>query len=78
MPDIKAAFYSCGSGCNGFTHVGINMLGSFSLKQIYPTNDGGQNPQYEMSQIVGIFRPIASMGPVGGGASTIIRLMLVQ
>ena len=77
-PDIKAAFFSCGSGCNGQAHVGVRMLGSFSLKQIYPTGQGGQNPQYDKSEIVGVFRPIQSMGPVGNGASTIIKLMLVQ
>jgi hypothetical protein len=72
--DIKASFFRCGTGCSGQAHVGIELLGSFTLTKVYPNNSGG----HEKSEIAGIFVPIQSSGPVGGGSTTLQRPILVQ
>ena len=33
---VKAAFHLCRTGCGGRTSVGVEMIGSFTLKKIYP------------------------------------------
>ncbi len=86
IPEIKAAFYACGTGCNGQTRVGVKMLGSFKLTKMFPssckTSGGNQsNPALgacEQSQIVGIFEPIQSAGPIGGGATTLQKPIIAQ
>jgi hypothetical protein len=54
------------------------MLGSFTLKKVYPDGDTGQNPAWEKSQIVGEFKPILGTGPVGPGPTTLQRIILVR
>lgn len=76
--DIKTAFFACGTGCNGQSTVAVKLLGSFTLTKIYPKGAGGQNPAYEKSQIVGIFKPIQVSGPVGGGSTTLQKPILAQ
>jgi len=56
----------------------VNLLGSFTLERIYPNSDTGNNPQWDKSQIVGVFNPVSDIGPIGGTATTIRRVILVQ
>jgi hypothetical protein len=60
----------------------VQLLGSFTLKKIYPDNDpgGGPNntPRWDMSQIVGTFNPFDDSGPVGGSASLLKKVILVK
>ena len=76
--DVKAAFYYCASSCNGKTEVEVKMLGSFTLKKIYPQGDHGQNPQWEASEIVGIFKPISDPGTVGTGSTMYTQVIIVR
>lgn len=76
--EVKSAFYLCATGCNGQTAVGVALLGSFTLTKVYPTSQGGQNPQYDRAQIEGIYSPSQDVGPVGGGSTTIRRPILVK
>jgi len=77
--DIKTAFHQCLSGCNGATTVTVRMIGSFTLSKMYKTN-GNQNQGefWDMGQIQGIFKPLASTGPVGAGPTTIQKIILVR
>lgn len=75
---VKSAFYLCATGCSGQSKVGIMLIGSFILKKIYPTGDGGPNPQYDRAQIVGEFLPSQDFGPVGGGSTIIRRPILAR
>jgi len=75
---IKAAFYYCESSCQGRSEVEVKLLGSFTLNKIYPDNDGGQNPRWTMSEIVGTFEPISDPGPVGGTSTTLRKVILVK
>ena len=76
--DIKAAFYFCPSSCEGRSTVAVKLLGSFTLKKIYPDGDGGKDPRWENSQIVGTFKPVTDAGPVGGTSSTLYTIILVK
>jgi hypothetical protein len=76
--EIKAAFFFCPSSCNGKNIVSVNLLGSFTLEKIYPNGDTGSNPQWDKSQIVGVFNPVSDIGPVGGTATTLRRVILVK
>lgn len=76
--DIKAAFYSCGTGCQGKSSVHVTMLGSFTMMKMYPRGDPGQTPLYDKAQIVGIFKPVQATGGAGGGSTTLVKLILVQ
>jgi hypothetical protein len=76
--DVKAAFHLCASGCNGQADVAVQMLGSFTLKKVYPDGDTGQTPLWEKAQIVGEFKPILGTGPVGPGPTSIRRIILVR
>ena len=76
--DVKAAFHLCSSGCNGQAEVTVQMLGSFTLKKVYPDGDNGQTPLWEKAQIVGEFKPILGTGPVGPGPTSIRRIILVR
>lgn len=76
--DIKAAFFSCRTGCNGRTEVEVSMLGSFTLTKIYPRSDKNATPPYDKAQIVGVFKPIQGTGPVGGGSTTHQRVVLAK
>jgi hypothetical protein len=76
--DVKAAFFSCNTGCNGSSIYSVNLLGSFTLTKVYPSGAGGPNPAYSKSQIVGEFKPIQAMGGAGGGSTTLVKLLLVK
>jgi hypothetical protein len=76
--EIKAAFFYCPSSCQGKNIVSVNLLGSFTLEKIYPNGDTGNNPQWDKSQIVGVFNPVSDIGPVGGTATTLRRVILVK
>ena len=77
--DIKTAFHQCVSGCNGATLVAVRMIGSFTLSKMYKTNGNAQQGEnWDMGQIVGIFKPLASTGPVGAGPTTIRKIILVR
>jgi hypothetical protein len=75
---IKAAFYYCPSACGGKSTVAIKLLGSFTLKKIYPNGDTGNTPAWDKSQIVGTFDPIDDSGPVGGTSTTLYKVILVK
>ena len=76
--EIKAAFYFCSSSCQGRSTVGVNLLGSFTLEKIYPNGDTGPTPQWDRSQIVGVFNPVSDIGPIGGTSSTLFKIILVK
>jgi Flp pilus assembly protein TadG len=76
--DIKAAFYSCGTGCQGKTAVGVTLLGSFTLMKMYPRGDTGPTPLFDKAQLVGVFKPVQAEGGAGGGSTTLVKLLLVQ
>ena len=77
--DVKAAFYRCMSSCSGKSTVEVTMLGSFTLKKVYP--DKSQNnttPVFDKAEIVGIFHPVGDPGSVGPGATMYTRPILVK
>ena len=77
--DIKTAFHQCLSGCNGATTVTVRMIGSFTLSKMYKTQGNAQQGEnWDKAQIVGIFKPLASTGPVGAGPTTIQKIILVR
>jgi Flp pilus assembly protein TadG len=76
--DVKAAFFSCQTGCNGSSRYEVKLLGSFTLKKVYPDGDTGPNPAYDKAQIVGEFKPVQATGGAGGGSTTLVKLLLVQ
>jgi len=76
--EIKAAFFFCATSCSGKNIVSVNLLGSFTLEKVYPNGDTGSNPQWDRSQIVGVFNPVSDIGPVGGTATTLRRVILVK
>jgi Flp pilus assembly protein TadG len=76
--DVRSAFYYCATGCNGRTKVEVKLIGSFTLKKVYPKNDTGNNPQFDMLQIVGIFKPITDPGTVGPGSTTLVTVIIVK
>jgi Flp pilus assembly protein TadG len=77
--DIKTAFHQCLSGCNGASQVTVRMVGSFTLTKMYPDNGNRNKGElWDMGQIKGIFKPLASSGPIGPGPTTIQRLILVR
>lgn len=71
---VKSAFFACGTGCNGKTHVGVKLLGSFVITKVYPKNYG----THDKGEIQGIFLPIQATGPVGGGSTTLQKPILTQ
>ena len=77
--DMKAAFYRCSTGCTGQSKVEVSLLGSFTLKKVFP--DGSKGSAYttfEQAQIVGIFKPVSDPGTVGPGQTTLVRPILVK
>ena len=76
--DVKAAFFYCSSNCNGKSEVEVKMLGSFTLQKIYPQGDHGQNPQWDASEIVGIFKPVTDPGLVGPGSTMYTTIIIVK
>ena len=74
--EIKAAFYFCPSSCQGRSLVAVNLLGSFTLEKIYPNSDPQKT--WDKSQIVGVFNPVSDIGPIGGTATTLRRVILVK
>jgi hypothetical protein len=77
--DIKTAFHQCLSGCNGASQVTVRMVGSFTLTKMYPDNGNANKGElWDKGQIQGIFKPLASTGPIGPGPTTIQRLILVR
>jgi putative Flp pilus-assembly TadE/G-like protein len=77
--DIKTAFHQCLTGCQGATEVTVRMIGSFTLTKMYKTpGNAQQGENWDMGQIVGIFKPLASTGPVGTGSTTIRKIILVR
>jgi Flp pilus assembly protein TadG len=76
---IKAAFHLCRVKCNGNTKVGVEMVGSFKLKKVYPTKSKNGDPiSFDKNEIQGVFVPAAAAGPVGPGPTTLTRLILVK
>jgi len=77
--DIKTAFHQCLSGCQGSATVTVRMIGSFTLSKMYKTNgNANQGELWDRGQIVGIFKPLASTGPVGSAPTTIQKIILVR
>lgn len=76
--DVKAAFYYCTVSCNGKSEVEVKLLGSFTLKKIYPQGDNGQNPQWDAAEIVGIFKPVTDGGSVGPGSNTFTTIIIAR
>jgi hypothetical protein len=77
--DIKAAFYSCMSGCNGISTVEVSLLGSFTLMKVYPSGSNpNQTPSFDKAEIVGIFKPVSDPGTVGAGSTTLVRPIIVK
>jgi hypothetical protein len=77
--DIKAAFYRCMTGCNGQSTVEVSLLGSFTLKKIYPANSqNNTTPVFDASEIVGIFKPVTDPGTVGPGQTTLVTVIIVK
>ena len=77
--DIKAAFYRCMTGCNGKSTVEVSLLGSFTLTKIYPAkSQNGQTPEFDASEIVGIFKPVTDPGSVGPGQTTLVTVIIVK
>ena len=76
--DVKAAFFLCGASCNGRSFVEINMLGSFTLTKLFPGGAGGSTPAFDAAEIRGVFHPMQDVGEVGGGSSTLRRIILVE
>jgi hypothetical protein len=56
--------------------VGVTLLGSFTLEKIYPNSDPQKT--WDKSQIVGVFNPVSDIGPIGGTATTLRRVILVK
>ena len=76
---VKTGFYLCRTKCNGRTTVGVEMMGSFTIKKIYPDNSKNKDPvAFDKSEIIGVFNPITATGPVGSGPTTLSRLILVR
>lgn len=71
---VQAAFHLCRTKCNGRTTVGVEMVGSFILKKVYPKKGSG----FDKSEIVGVFTPTTAAGPIGSGSTTLNRLILVR
>lgn len=76
--DLMAAFYVCETGCTDRTVVEAKLLGSFTLKKIYPNNDNQTPARWARAQVVGEFKVIQSTGIVGGGSTTLQRPILVR
>jgi Flp pilus assembly protein TadG len=77
--DIKTAFHLCYTGCSGQSDVTVRLIGAFTLKKIYPDNgNANQGETWSKGQIVGVFKPLASSGPVGPGPTTLQRIILVR
>lgn len=77
--NVKAAFHLCRTKCGGRTTVGVEMVGSFTLKKVYPDKSKkNATPAFEKSEIVGVFTPTTATGPVGPGPTTLNRLILVK
>jgi hypothetical protein len=74
--EIKAAFYFCPSSCGGRSVVSVNLLGSFTLEKIYPNSD--PKGTWDKAEIRGVFNPVSDIGPVGGTATTLRRVILVK
>jgi hypothetical protein len=77
--DMKAAFYRCVSACSGNSVLEVSLLGSFTLKKVFPDNSRGQAyTQFDKAQIVGIFKPVSDPGTVGPGSTTLVRPIIVR
>ena len=77
--DIKAAFYRCMTGCNGKSTVEVSLLGSFTMKKIYPAkSQPNTTPEFDASEIVGIFKPVTDPGTVGPGSTTLVTVIIVK
>lgn len=77
--DVKSAFYMCSSACTGQSTVQVTMLGSFTLKKVFPKNSGpNAYANFQMAQLVGVFNPVQDNGPVGGASTTLQKPILVR
>ena len=77
--DIKTAFHQCLSGCTGASQVTVRMIGSFTLTKMYKDQGNiNQGETWDRAQIRGVFKPLASAGPVGPGPTTIQKIILVR
>jgi len=77
--DMKAAFYRCVSACSGNSVLEVSLLGSFTLKKVFPDNSRGRAyTQFDKAQIVGIFKPISDPGTVGPGSTTLVTPIIVR
>lgn len=76
---VISAFHLCRTACAGRSRVGVEMVGAFTLKKIYPDKSKkNQNPAFDKSEIVGVFTPTTAGGPVAPGNTTQRRLILVR
>ena len=48
------------------------------VQRVYPQGDNGQNPQWDASEIVGIFKPLGDPGTVGPGATMYTQIIIVK
>jgi hypothetical protein len=76
--DIKTAFHQCLTGCTGQSDVTVRLIGSFTLTKMYPKKGTDGGVDVDKAQIVGVFKPLASTGPVGAGPTTIQKIILVR
>ena len=77
--DIKAAFYKCATGCNGAGRVEVSLLGSFTLKKVFPEKSkGSAYTTFDQAEIVGIFKPTSDPGTVGPGSTTLVTPIIVK
>ena len=77
--DIKAAFYRCMTACTGRSTVEVSLLGSFTLMKMYPAKSANnQTPEFDASEIVGIFKPVTDPGTVGPGSTTLVTVIIVK
>ena len=72
-PEVKAAFFTCGTGCSGQSVLEVKLLGAFALERVYPSNAG----TFDRAEVVGVLTPTQGMGPVGG-AGLVTKLVLAQ
>jgi hypothetical protein len=77
--DVKSAFYMCRTNCTGNNHVEVSLLGSFTLTKVFPDRSrGNAYSTWDLSEIVGIFKPIQDPGTIGAGSTTLVKPILVK
>jgi Flp pilus assembly protein TadG len=76
--DVKSAFWSQTTNKgNGTFYATVKVIGSFTLTGYYADDDKGTAVD-EAGTIMGRFKPITEMGPVGTATTTLVRPLLVK